>query len=112
EPTQCGADPICEDPGFACSRTWRHDDELIASPSCRDVPKTTALTNALRNAPQRSVPRFMSSGVVDGLEPVYIDHEQRERDPIPPRQRKLVGEPTLVISPIVESGLRIDDRRF
>ena len=63
----------------------RHDDELVAAQTGKRVPRPQTPAKPRRDLPQQLVSHGVAERVVDDLEPVQIEHDQRHPIAAPPR---------------------------
>jgi hypothetical protein len=95
---------------------WRsarhHHDEFFATESRADIEYANGSAEDLGNVAYDQVACHMSKSVVDALEAVQIDHQQRDWGHLPDRSLKLLIETCLEISPVEQAANGVDHRRL
>ena len=92
-------------------RPPREHDELVAAHASDGVRLADDRLEAPSDRPQHLVARFVSTDVVDALEPVEIDDEERERLPAAPTASERLCDPVVQQRPIREAGQSIAKRK-
>ena len=85
-------------------RPPREDDELVAAHAGDGVRLADDRLEAPSDRPQHLVARFVSPDVVDALEPVEIDDEERERLPAASSASERLCDPVVEQRAIREAG--------
>ena len=73
------ADALADGEGALAAGIGQHERELVAAEARDDVGFARAAANHRRRFDQRAAAEQMPVGVVDALEPVEIDEQQRQR---------------------------------
>src|SRR5215475_4720584 len=88
------------------------DDKLVAADTRNHVVAMLAAVQSVRHLPQQFVAGAMSEHVVDGLEPVEIDRQHRERLRALARPAERLFDALPQQHPITQPGQRIMERHM
>jgi len=89
------------------SRAEREDDELVASDASHGVACTHDSLEAACKRPKDCVAGTVTANVVDVLEAVQIDEDERERLPVSPRSSERLLDAIVEKHPVREPGERV-----
>ena len=89
---------------------FHQQSELVTTHASRGVCRPDLAANALRHEDQQLVAPGVAEGVVDPLEPVEVDVDDRQGRRPPHRSRQSVGDPVVEEAPIGEAGERVPHR--
>ena len=93
--------------GDAPIGTGQDRDEFVAAVAIEQVAVARGVGQRLRHAHQERIAGGVAAGVVEGLEPVEVEHEDRERPPAAAVRDRL-AELTLERSVVAQTGQRIE----
>jgi hypothetical protein len=102
ERAHAGAQPVGGRPGGALSGLRKQDRELLAADPAGDVAAAQALHRSDRDAAQDDVALLVPVQVVQELEVVEVERDQRERPPVPLRPVHLAAHPLVEESVVAE----------
>ena len=91
------------DPGLG-----EHDRELVAAVARRDVGRAQHLAEPVGDAGERGVPDEVVEPVVDPLEVVEVEDDEREPAAVAARARHLALERLLEVARVVEPRPRVE----
>ena len=92
-------------------RRRRQDEhELLAAVPARDVPRPRRAAEQRAEARQDDVARLVAEGVVEVLEPVDVEEDQRQRPVLALRAAQLPIERLLHVPAVEQPGQRVADR--
>ncbi len=86
------------------------DDELLAAETRTDVEDSHAAAQQVGDIAQRPVSFEMTPRIVDALEVIDVDHQQREVLLLPPSALHFGFEPILEVASVEEAGHCVDRR--
>src|ERR1700752_151694 len=101
-------DPFGDDERLLQVGFRQENGELIATKSRYDVGRPSRSTAHRRKLPERLVARLMAKAVVDLLELVDVNQQERERAKIALKAIPLRIRQALELAPIMEAGHRIE----
>src|SRR5262249_46389410 len=102
------AQPLVELPGLFQARLGQDDGELVASVPGGDVRLPEHLAHPVGDAGERGVSGEMAlEAIVDLLEVVEVEHDERQLAVVAVRPRYLALECLLEVARVVESGARV-----
>ncbi len=81
----------------------QQDQELVAAPAEDQVRLAHARRQIVRHELEHPVPDRVAAHVVDLLEPVDVDQEDRERAPVAARARELAADHVVEVVAVVEA---------
>src|SRR5581483_4958396 len=77
--SDAGRDPFREGVGLGAAGVGKHDNELVASDPGSEIAGAQPLLNRSGDGLQGSIATLVSVGVVDRLEVVQVEQQERER---------------------------------
>ena len=93
----------------ARDRGVREDDrELLAAVAARDVAGTERVREEVADALEDEVAEGMAEVVVQLLEVIEVDHDERDRAPATRAAGDLRGEALVEVGAVAEPGERVD----
>ena len=110
ENLQCSAHPFGEPAGAGEVGIRERDAELLAAVTKQDVAVADTLEHAVRDGLQGDVAGGMPVLVVDGLESIDVDHDERQRCAVTVRELHLAVEHLAEAHAVVHSRKRIPYR--
>ena len=102
------ADPLGDLDRHLPRGAGHHDGELFTAVASADVENPHATAKQVGDVAERAIAFEVAERIVDALEVVDVHHQQREVLLLAPRALDLGLEARLEISPVEESGDRID----
>ena len=81
--------------------------ELLATQARDDVAGPRRPSQGLGELDQGAVARGVPESIVELLEPIQVEHHDRQRPPAAGRALELAGEPTLELPAVCEPGQRV-----
>ena len=90
----------------------QHDAELVAAAARQHVAGPQPRLRHQGEMLQAGVARGVAVGVVDQLEAVEIDHQQRERLAAAFRPRAFLGQPLQQMPPVADAGEIVEQREI
>src|SRR5262249_52824895 len=99
---------LVEPPGVLNGGLGENDRELVASHAARDIRRADDIANALGDLSQHGVSGQVTETVVDLLEIVEIENDQRQTTPVAPSSRNLAGEGLVEVPPVMKARESIE----
>ena len=90
----------------------RQQQELVAAVARQQRLVAADAAQARAHAPQQAVARGMAQRVVDELEVVEVDEQQRHRPPTPPGARDRGAQPRFELRAIRQAGDGVEEREL
>src|SRR3546814_2233053 len=91
-------------------RFGQDQGELLAAVAAGDVLAAAVLGQQLAELRQQRVATSVAVDVVEGLEVVDVEHQQRQRQPAPLAAREFARRRFLQVAAVEQAGQRIADR--
>ena len=101
------AEPFRDEPRIGLLRVGQDDAELVTADATRQVGGAHVLTDQIAQRPQHPVSHPRAVRVVDLLELVEVEEQQRQRSPGATAAVDLPLQRVLEVAPIVQAGERI-----
>ncbi len=109
---QFGPEPLGKREGAALVRVRHEDGELVAAQAGRDIAGADVLGDDSGQVCDHDVADAVTVFVVDRLQPVDIQHNQRERLLAHPGAGKRLLEALVEVAPVVELGQLVVGRHL
>ena len=106
------ADALGELEGLRGRRLGQEHDKLVSAVTRRQIRGAARRAERLGDGEQRGVAGVVPGVVVDLLQVVDVDHQQREGRLVTNRAQELLGEARVDVAAVVEVRERIGDRRL
>src|SRR5439155_11683696 len=94
--------------GVDGGRLRQHDRELVAANTARDVRRADDVANPLGGLGEHPVTREVAYAVVDRLEVVEVEHDQRQLAAVAVRTGDLARQRLVEVAAVVQPGERVD----
>ena len=105
------AEPVGEAGGAVGVGLGQHDDELLAAVAGDRVDLADLGAHPAGQLDQHRVADLVAVLVVDGLEPVEVEHQRGERPAEPGRALDLVAEADREVAVVPQAGQRVGQRQ-